>query len=455
MTSTLTRPAHRHVTADVRQGVRVRRPLPVWWISPVGAVLLVVPLSLLVADRIPDLDYRIFYRTPKVLTHADTLLFLAAAGVLVLGLLVPVVARASQPAATWPALSPPARRVLARGETVAFWLTVTGYVLLGVIGLARGATPAVLYAAVVSGDNYTGQLKTLFAPVAGITSLTQVGIAYVVVAGTLLSTGFSARLVRRIAIVVLLGLARAYLLTERLAVLELLVPLLAIGAFRVRQRARHGGWVGAVPVVAVPALLVVFGAFEYSRSWVFFRDRTTLSFPQFVVNRLAGYYATSYNNGSLQLAHPAEGRLPFDSIQAFWTAPGISQLNLYERLSHQGGSDLLNTVLAQYGNPEFNNPGGLATPFIDFGTVGGLVFFLLCGLVVGTAYSGWRSGRPVGLLLYPVLFTGLLELPRYVYWTQGRIVPAVVVLLVLAHLVHRATPRPLRVSAPVGAGVAP
>lgn len=407
-------------------------------------MLLVVPLSLVVADGIPDLDYRIFYRTPKVLTHADTALFLAATGVLLLGLLVPMIARVARPMPSWPALSPAPLGVLRRGEPIAFWLTVTGYLLLGVLGLARGATPAVLYSAIVSGDNYTGQLKMLFAPVAGITSLTQVGIAYVVVAGTLLTTGFSPRLVRRIIIVVLLGVGRAYLLTERLAVLELLVPLLAIGAFHLRQRWRHGGWVGAVPVIAVPALLVVFGAFEYSRSWIFFRDRTTLSFPEFVVNRLAGYYATSYNNGSLQLAHPVSGRLPFDSIQAFWTAPGVSQLNLYERLSHQGGSDLLNTVLSQYGNPEFNNPGGLATPFIDFGHVGGFVFFFLCGLVVGTAYTGWRSGRPVGLLTYPVMFTGLLELPRYVYWTQGRVVPAAVVLLVIAYFMNRATrPRAL------------
>ncbi len=447
MTTTLPGLAPRSRTEQLQPGRQApalrQRPRPVWWLSPIGAVLLVIPVSLLVADRIPDLDYRTFYRAPKVLTHADTRLFLVAAAVLTLGLLVPMVARVARPMPAWPALPASSADALRRGEPVAFWLTVAGYLLLGVLGLARGATPSVLYSAIVSGDNYTGQLKTLFAPVAGITSLTQVGIAYVVVAGTLLTEGSSSRLLRRVAIVVLLGLARAYLLTERLAVLELLVPLLAIGAFHLRQRWRNGGWVGAVPIVAVPALLVVFGAFEYSRSWVFFRDRTTLSFPEFVVNRLAGYYATSYNNGALQLAHPVSGRLPYDSIQAFWTAPGISQLNLYELLSHQGGSDLLNTVLAQYGNPEFNNPGGLATPFIDFGHVGGFVFFFLCGLVVGTAYTGWRSGRPVGLLTYPVMFTGLLELPRYVYWTQGRVVPAAVVLLVLASVMNRAPQRSL------------
>ena len=95
-------------------------------------------------------------------------------------------------------------------------------------------------------------------------------------------------------------------------------------------------------------------------------------------------------------------------------------------------------MLAQYGNPEFNNPGGLAVPAVDFGAVGGVLFFLVAGLVIGFAHRSWRAGNPAGLLLYPVLFTGLLELPRYLYWTQGRVVPAYLVLGITAVLMTRA-----------------
>jgi hypothetical protein len=140
------------------------------------------------------------------------------------------------------------------------------------------------------------------------------------------------------------------------------------------------------------------------------------------------------------LAQPRDpNRLPYDSIQAFWTAPGIAQLHLYYRLTMQNGDDLLNTVLAQRGNPEFNNPGGLAVPTIDFGKIGGPVFFLIAGLIIGMAYRSWRSGQPTGLLVYPVFFTGLLELPRYLYWTQGRVFPAMVFLLVVSALMHRSS----------------
>ena len=74
---------------------------------------------------------------------------------------------------------------------------------------------------------------------------------------------------------------------------------------------------------------------------------------------------------------------------------------------------------------------------------------LLAGIVVGLAYRSWRAGGAYGLLVYPVLFTGLLELPRYLYWTQGRIVPAMVFLLVTAwYLTRSARPRVASAPAP-------
>jgi len=409
-----------------------------WWVSPMGSLLFVVPLSLVVALRIPDADYRFFYKEPNVISTGQAQMFLLAAGVLALGSLLAVTVRPVRIPPAWPALSPTHLPVLRAAEPIAFALTLFGYAVLLALGVARGASPALLLSSLTSQSNYTGQLKVLFAPVAGVSSFTQIGIAYVVVAGLLLCQGRQARLVRRLAVVLVLGLLRAFLLTERLAVLELIVPLLAIGGLWLRQRPRRSGWLPAAPLLALPLLLVVFGAFEYSRSWVFYRSRTTLTFPAFVVNRLAGYYATSYNNGALQLDAPkSPGRLPYSSLEGLWTAPGISQLHLYERLSGQAGPDALNTALAQHGNPEFNNPGGLAVPLFDFGTLGGLLFFLIAGLLIGLAYRSWRSASPVGLLLYPVLFTGLLELPRYLYWTQGRVLPPLVFLLAVAGLMVR------------------
>ena len=148
-----------------------------------------MPLSLLVAVRIPDADYRLFYKVPRVISPAQTKLFLLAAAVLLLGTLLPLAVRFRPPRRDWPRLSAPGLRVLRRAERIAFGLTIAGYVLFVVLGAARGASPALLLNAIVSQDNYTGQLKVLFAPVAGVTSLTQVGIAYVVISGCCCVTG--------------------------------------------------------------------------------------------------------------------------------------------------------------------------------------------------------------------------------------------------------------------------
>jgi hypothetical protein len=428
----------------VRRIVRGRRLRwhALWWATPIGSLLLVVPLSLLVTVTISGRDYVSFYRVQKAVTTHDSVLFLLAAGVLLVGVAIPMISAPQARSVRWPGLDRARLHRLDLAGTIAFRLTVLGYVLLGALGAARGASPVLLLHALTSQSDYGGTFKTLFAPVAGITSLTQVGIAYTVIAALLRAHGTGHHTGRRLAVVFVLGLFRAYFLTERLAILELIVPWVLVAATTSRQRSRRArSLLPAVPLLALPLLTVVFGAFEYSRSWQYFKSRTTLSFPQFVVNRLAGYYATSYNNGALQLQYGSHlHRLPYDAIQGFWTAPGIAELNLYQRLTGFGGDDLLNTVLAQHGNPEFNNPGGLAVPLIDFGLLGGLLFFLVAGLVVGLTYRAFRSGRPLGLLVYPVLFTGLLELPRYVYWTEGRVVPAYLVLLAVAYALRERRP---------------
>ena len=96
-------------------------------------------------------------------------------------------------------------------------------------------------------------------------------------------------------------------------------------------------------------------------------------------------------------------------------------------------------VLRHYANPEFNNPSGYAAPFADYGLVGGLVFFLVVGIVVGMLYEFFADGRPMALLLYPVAFIGLVEMPRYLYWVQGRTTYTWVALLAITVLIAKNT----------------
>lgn len=62
-------------------------------------------------------------------------------------------------------------------------------------------------------------------------------------------------------------------------------------------------------------------------------------------------------------------------------------------------------------NRELNNNSRLFAPFIDFGIVGGMIFWLVLGWVSGRLYHGFTKGTAVGLLLYPCWYTGVLEIP--------------------------------------------
>ena len=198
--------------------------------------------------------------------------------------------------------------------------------------MRNGLTPANLVKALAGQGIESGEVKSQLGKIPGITSLTQVGIAFVVVAMLVLSEHTDRKLRRRLALTIILALVRSVLAAERLAVLELLIPAAAVLALRQMSVGRSRGRALAriAPAVLLPMVLVLFGAFEYSRSWVFYRTHTSIAFPQFVVERFAGYYATAYNNGQFGLTYEAfPSRVPYNSIQALWTFPGASLLGGY------------------------------------------------------------------------------------------------------------------------------
>jgi hypothetical protein len=89
-------------------------------------------------------------------------------------------------------------------------------------------------------------------------------------------------------------------------------------------------------------------------------------------------------------------------------------------------------LLALGANPEFNNPGGLLSPIVDLGVLGGLAYWAVMGLVTGYLYNLYTRKHPLGMCIYPVVFLALTEVPRYIYWGEGRAFPALAYLLLSA-----------------------
>jgi hypothetical protein len=429
----------------------------VWWQSPVTVLVLVVPAAVVPAWFLGDEEFLLLWRTPRSLTP-DILLMLLAGGLTVALAAAAVLAAAPRrpPGPRWPDLDDRQAALLSRWNSALLGLTVLGYVAYVRSALGAGVTLADVTAVFGSGGLYTGTLKDAVPPVAGVTTLTQFGIATGVLSAVLLLRTGSRRYVVAMAAVVLLAVPRALLLTERLAILEVVVPIVVVLTAGVAGSRRGGRLVAVVPLAAVPVVAALFASFEYSRSWVWFREHTDWTFLEFSVLRLAGYYVTALNNGALQILHndhPA--RWPYETVSGLWTAPGIEQSQMYPRLSGRSQEERYLEILQTHGWEEFNNSSGLAAPFVDYGVVGGLVFMAVVGVVLGLLHRSFRDGRPSGVLLYPVLFLGIIELPRLLAWPAGRLLPSLAVLVVLALVARRGRAQRARLCAVPAAGGRP
>jgi oligosaccharide repeat unit polymerase len=410
----------------------------VWWLSPVALMCIVALPTTWLSLAIPDQRYRALWGTPKVVTQEWTVWFTVGLLLFILGALLPGFRARPRQVPHWPGLSEHDLRLIHVAATVVFWLTMAGYVAYLFAGARAGVTPGQLWSALVNQELYGAGFRERLGTVPGVTTMTQFGIGYAVLAGVLLASGLPRRKhVRRLAVVIVLALMRAFFLSERLALLELVVPLMVIvvtGMSRTSVGARRAAF---LPAVILPVVVLVFAVFEYSRSWVFYAAQGGRSFPTFVVERFAGYYVTAYNNGQIRLLHQEDAGLPYDLFSAFWTAPAVGSGNLFRRVTGVDQEGSYTTALANFGNPEFNNTGGVASPFVDLGLVGGLLYLLAAGLVCGLLYRSLQAGRLWGLLLYPLFVLTLLELPRYLYLAQGRSTPGLVALVVVVLVVHR------------------
>jgi oligosaccharide repeat unit polymerase len=429
--------------------VPLRRPTRqgasgVWWLSPIALIGLVALPTTWLALAITDDRYRFLWGTPKSVTVEWTVKFTIGLLLFIAGAAVPLAMSRTRAPAAWPGLSRPDLALMSRAATVLFWLTVVGYVGYAVNAARVGLTLNVFYTALTTLNFYDANIRGRLGTVPGVTTFTQFGVAFTILAGLLLAAGEPrAKHVRRLCIVLFLALLRAFFVSERLALLELLVPLLVVGVSSMSRDSTGARRASFLPAVILPLVVAFFGAFEYSRSWVFYKAQGGNSFPAFIIERFAGYYVTAYNNGVIRLEHQPNAALPYDLVQAFWTAPGIGSANLFRTLTGLDQDVSYTDALTNFGNPEFNNQGGVVSPFVDLGTAGALVFFLLLGLACGLLYRSLQQGRIWGLVLYPLMVLTLLEMPRYIYLPQGRAAPGVIALVVVALLVHRGRRRRL------------
>lgn len=395
-----------------------------WWANPLWALMLLTGTMALLAISLDEPVYAT-WRVTKYLDGDLSLTLLIGIVTMFIGILVGTGMKAHGGSATLK-FSAQQVRYLRRAYRVLFIMILASYAIWVGSAVQQGVGLGDLIAVVDRDFGAIGDLKSNARPIGGLTTMTQFA-PVVAVAGLLLrriGEGGRAWL-----LLVLLAACRTVFYAERLALLEVLIPVMLLAAVTVKPGSKWSGLARIAPIIGAPLVWIIFALSEYTRSWIYYQNTTNLPFLEWVSARLEGYYVTGFNNSAiLTMAREGSPAEPYFSIPFFWNAPGAP--------AHPGifgfqPDEWWFYTLTTNANPEFNNAGSFLVTYAEFGFLGMLAFWLIVGLALGMIYSKMTRGNVPALIAYVCLFVGILELPRFIYWTQGRATPLLVALIVI------------------------
>jgi oligosaccharide repeat unit polymerase len=412
---------------------RPKRPRPLWWLHPViGALLLGIPLTI-IAYLTPESTYHTLYRTPKIVDSEFVVVGLFIYLCFIVGSFFAIgTAKESQ-----------------EGDTLLycrwfvrplFLITLFGYLAWFANGILTSGIGPILTGMheVLFGQEYgtTDELKSeLFPTIPGVTTLTQVGILYVTAEAFLWVWKGSNRrsALIRFAVITLLAVFRSILLGERLALVELVIPVVVVFATTSQLRAHRKNLMRVAPVFLALVVCVLFAFGEYFRSWKFYRPLYHGSYLQFAAERFLGYYTTAINNAAVvyhyeplhPLRHTFASLFEFPILGSFVSTGyagvfGDSVVGIYWTL----------VLLEKYANPEFNNIPMTGLLVNEYSVFLAPVAAFVLGVLSASLYRSFLRGRLIGVLVYPGWFVGILEIPRIYYWAGVRYFPALALLAV-------------------------
>jgi hypothetical protein len=398
----------------------------VWWLHPAAVFPLVTLPPLLAAYLIPARVYAEQWRTPKYFGDMELGLGLCVVLCFVIGALL---AR-TYPASHNSSSSLKSLRLIRR----AFWITIAltglGYAVWFCTAVARGLTIDLLLSSLSGVKGSTEAMKNEYLQtIKGVTTLTQLAIPAFMFGTMLLLYERSRAVLMALGALTLLTLLRAFANSERLAIVEIVVPVCALLVAHISAQSSRSNlfrFLRVGPLFLVVTFVPLFAGFEYFRSWSnFYQDQRT-SFPEFILERISGYYVTALNNGALLLRsvdYPIG--TPYNTLSFLFQVPVVKDaaFDIFPKVPLTK-PDSEFALFATSANLEFNNDDGLFLPVVDFGLLGGLAFWLCAGVTTGFLFRSFSRFSAAGSLLYPLLYVGILEAARIFYPSSGRVFPA-------------------------------
>lgn len=418
----------------------------IWWLNPMAVFGAAGVLIGVAAFAIPEPLFRTYWRMPKFFDTDGLLVTLACVAVFGFGavLATRLFTRAAASLRQLPAVPDIPDGFLTLLFNISVALCILGYVIWLGLAIQRGITLSIVtdIAKGEKGAMYDARF-TYLPTVGGVTTLTQFGTAAGIL-GVLLGCRIGwKRVAPKLLIMFALAGARALLNSERFALVELAVPMLVIFLrLRYLSARRIPGpvrvLIAAAPPLGMAALFFLFTGFEYFRSWSNYYSGRDLNLWQFGGIRLLGYYVTSFNNGAFLIRELGPLHAPYFTLRGLWRFPLTAPIfdRLYpDPMFATADQWFYFPFLEAAGNLEFNNADGMLFPLMDFGIAGGLIYWLMAGLACGILYYLYLLSSPAGLLLYPIVFLTLLEAPLALYWSEGRALPSICLLILAVPLI--------------------
>lgn len=414
----------------------------VWWLNPLAVFAAVSGILGAAALFTPEAIYQDLWFTPKFLDAMGFLTVVTAIAAFTAGAALPALRfrgwLASPDLVAQPPVSSSTVLILYRAAVL---LALAGYGIWAGVAISRGLNVRVLASIAHDSRLLYGIRLRYLANIPGITTCTQFGVAAAVLGPLAAAQTGWRRVWKSLALLFLMALVRAILNTERLAIVELAVPMLVIIvteilAPRAATCRSMRVSIKAAPLAGIAGLFVVFAGFEYFRSWASYYSDDGIPFWQFAASRLIGYYVTAFNNGAYlvdRLSSPMG--IPYFTGEFLWRFPFLKGITESLFPAFQISSNYFN-ILQSGANAEFNNGGGLFGPLVDFGSFGAVLYWAAAGAVSGALYRRFRQGCAWGLCLYPIVYLGLLDVPRGLYWGGGRAFPQLCFLTLSAFLLH-------------------
>lgn len=399
-----------------------------WWAHPGWVTaLLMIPIALGVATA-PRSAYLAFDHVRRF--YEGELMVMAIVGLMAFALGSAVVGFIDRGASLRRmGEAPPVR--LAPGHFRLAMLVVGAIALAGNFAVIAPvlARPALVIAWLQGQVNLFSSLKDLTLQVPGITSVSNVAALFATMFA--LKRRLTGQQLDRLdyllgAAVLVAVFLRSMINSERLALIELIVPvgIVWFGTVGTRWRAS----ISLAPILGIGGLIAFFAVTEYFRSWTYYRHYYD-SYTDFVLARIYGYYLTALNNGAglVELYPPR-----FDFAQTmnwFYRFPLFPWVEAPE-------SSFLDFAI-RFATAEFNNTSGIYAPMQDLGGVAGILMWFCLGLVSGWIYTGYRSGKVQLALLHPTWMIGVYEILRIFYWGSSKYFPTLVLTLVIVLVVSR------------------